>query len=395
MSDNVKKIIELSKRLGEPEWLLLWRQSQSQKSTELSKGEMYGIAIPALELIEEQTFSAYPEYSVDASKGLELYTWKEALMQEEISPIIERLFVNPLFPNASSRDQAIGRANFQSGLVIYVQPTLDNTGSPLSEKLTLTSILPLGAASDVVIVIVKEGAQFEMKSIMQGGEASSVFVRTFITVLESDASCSLVEQSFDVQGFVNIEHTSLVAAHSSSTHYEDASGVAQLRSVTSTLLLGEEAKGNIAHTLIASGNKRYDILARTLHHASNTSSTILAAGVGADASKTVYRGAIDMKGGVKQTSGTQEGKFLILSDKAEFNAVPALDIAANEVKSTHKLSISHIRDTDLFYAKTRGLDDTRARETALSGFFGELFQKLGKEEIIKELEERITASVLK
>ena len=181
--------MELSKKLVEPEWLLGWRNRQLEAAETLPVGEKYGIAIAALEAVEVNfsAYPAYPEYKVEASKGLELYTWKEAMAQEEIAVILERLLTSELLPPAASRDAALGRAFFETGLVVYVQPTVDEKGEYKKETLTLTTTLPLGAGSDLIIAIGKEGSRFAMKSIVNGGEASSMLARTFVTLLEGDA----------------------------------------------------------------------------------------------------------------------------------------------------------------------------------------------------------------
>ena len=124
----MENIVELSQKLGEPEWLLAWRNKQLEKYEILPVNETYGISMPALEVGAEMTVTAYPEYNVEASKGLELYTWKEAMLQEEIAPILERLLMSELLPAPLSRDAALGRAYFQTGLVVYVQPSVNEKG---------------------------------------------------------------------------------------------------------------------------------------------------------------------------------------------------------------------------------------------------------------------------
>lgn len=389
MSDNTKKIEELSKRLVEPEWLFAWRKDALEKAMTLPRDEKYGIAISALELEEEPDLSQFAEYEVNASKGLELYTWKEAMAQEEIAPILERLLGSPLLPAPVSKEQALGRAFFQSGLVVYVQPHVDDQGEYQKETLDLTTTLSLGAASDIIIVIAKEGAQLTMQSILKGGEDSSIFLRTFITLIEGEAKVNLVSRADNVRGFVSLEHRALVSSYSAIDIYEDPSSSSLLRSDIETLLLGQEASSTLTHVVTAEGASQFDIHSRTVHHASDTNSNIYALGTGGGTSRTVYRAAVDIKSGVKNVKGAQEGKFLVLSDTAEVDAIPILDIASNEVSSTHKLSVSHIRDTDLFYAKSRGLSNDDARSLILEGFFGSLFEKLGKQDLMEKLTGRL------
>jgi hypothetical protein len=386
---NTANIDALAKRLGEPEWILSWRKQQLAFAESLPIGEKYGIAIPALELKEEVNFSSYPEYHVEASKGLELYTWKEAMAQEEIAPMLERLMMSELLPKPASRDGAFGRANFQSGLVIYVQPSVGENGEYKEESLTLESTLALGAASDIIIVIVKEGARFTMKNIVKGGEDSSVLARMFVAILEGEAACTVESSMKEAHGFINAEYVGLVAAHSKCSWVEDPQSPVKLRSHTNSLLLGEGAESELLHVLIGQESAVYDIWAGTEHRASDTHSRIFALGLGTDTSKIIYRGAIDIRKGILRVDSAQEGKFLIAGEKAEIDAIPMLDIASKEVTSTHKLSISHIKDNDLFYAKTRGITEHDARELAVEGFFGSLLGGQGREELMNGVRERI------
>ena len=387
--------MELSKKLGEPEWLLGWRNKQLESISALPVNEKYGIAIAALEAgeVNFSAYPAYPEYKVEASKGLELYTWKEAMAQEEIAVILERLLMSELLPPAASRDAALGRAFFETGLVVYVQPTVDEKGEYKKETLTLTTTLPLGAGSDLIIAIGKEGSRFAMKSIVKGGEASSMLARTFVTLLEGDAEADIYTSSDAVKGFVTIEQSALVPAHSVCNFVDDPKtdvSSFKYRSRTNAVLLGENAKSEIVHVLIGTGSSHYDIWAGVEHRASHTTSRIYALGLGTGESKMVYRGEIDMKKDVSQVDGSQEGKFLVASPKAEVSAIPMLDIASKEVASTHKLSISHIRDVDLFYAKSRGISEHDARELAVEGFFASLLEQLAKEDIMNDVRTRIS-----
>ncbi len=383
------QIEELSKRLVEPSWLSDWRMNRAEIAASLSQDATYGINISGVSLGEVSDFSAYPEYLVTPSKSLELYTWKEAMAQEEIAPILERLMTSELFPKPASHGSALGQAFFQTGLVVYVQPTLDDAGNAKTETLTLESTLPLGAASDMIIIVVKEGAQFKMESIMKGGEASSTLARTMLVLTENDTKTEIITRTEGVKGLVMGESTALVAHHASCDFIDEPQAPHNYFSRTNALLLGEEATSEILHTLIASQSARYDIWAGVEHRASNTHSRVYALGLALDTSKIVYRGVIDMKSGVGKVDGAQEGKFLIVSPKAEVDAIPALDIASREVSSSHKLSISHIRDIDLFYAKTRGISDREARELAIEGFFGSLLEKIKKGEMMEDVRKRI------
>jgi Fe-S cluster assembly scaffold protein SufB len=203
----------------------------------------------------------------------------------------------------------------------------------------------------------------------------------------------VTSRTFDARGFVTLENIALISSHSSCDLIEDPESPLRYRSHTNSLLLGEEATSEIFHVLIGTQNASYDIWAGAEHRASNTHSRVYGLGLGADASKIIYRGVIDMKKGIAQVDGAQEGKFLIISPKAEIDAIPELDIASKDVASTHKLSVSHIRDSDLFYAKTRGIPEAAGRALAIEGFFGALFHRIKKDDMMESVRTRIAALI--
>ena len=375
-------ISEISKTLGEPEWFLSWREKEVASLGSFSETEQYGIGITALKPEGTPSFDAIAEYHVTPSKGLELYTWKEALAQEEVASMLERLFFSELLPNATNALGALARASFQSGLVVYVQPTLDDSGHPLEETLTLETTIPSGSGADMLIVIAKTGSRLRMESILRGGNDKGVFARTVVVLTEEGVQIAIASSADRARGFLSLESLLLIGAHSSCEWVEDPDVSERYRSHTQTLLVGEAASCEILHTLLSSGSAAHDVWAGATHAASNTHSRVYAHGIAADSSHIIYRGKIDMKSGLANIDGAQEGKFLALSREALIDAVPALDIASKDVHSSHQLSVSHIRDIDLFYAKTRGISDASARTLAIEGFFGTLLNKLHKETLL-------------
>lgn len=374
---------------NEPEWVSSWRAKEKKCGEAFPQDEKYGIAIQALSFGETPDFSGVPEYSVTPSKGLELYTWNEAIAQEEIAPFLERLLMSELLPKLASRLSAEARSAFHSGLVVYVQPTVSDTGEQSEETLELTSMIPLGSASDLIIVIAKEGSRLKMADTLSGGEDTSTFARTFIVLSESGARVDISVNTSSARGFVFREHIALLPSHSECRWLEDPASEIRYRSRTVSILLGEEARSEITHLLLGSGTASYDIYASVEHRAGNTHSRVFAVGAGAGSSKTVYRGMILMNKGAQKVDGAQEGKFLILSPNAEIDAIPELNIASCDVLSSHKLSVTHVRPSDLFYAKTRGIPEEDAREISVEGFFGSLLSDIGRAELLQGIKERI------
>src|SRR3989338_4651627 len=156
MSKPAEQIKQTSQILNEPCWLLAWRTKRAEMAETLPKTLKYGIGISGVlpQNIEDSLlhFDKTADYHVDASKGLELYTWKEAIAQEEIAPILEGLMKSDFFPNATNYYAGLGQALFRSGLVVYAPPSMGEDGALKEERLTLDTMVPNGSSADVIVV---------------------------------------------------------------------------------------------------------------------------------------------------------------------------------------------------------------------------------------------------
>lgn len=357
-----------------------FREKRLDEAGVLPSAIKHGIGISALFPEGEPIFADTAEYHVDATKGLEIYTWREAMKQEEVEPILKGLIESDFFPTAKDHFRAMGQALFVSGLVVYVQPNMNNDETFVTEKLILDTTAPLGSGSDVVIVIVKEGAKLDLTSNMSGGGDGSVHSRTLVVLCERGARLRMT-QCDTLHSGAMVLHASraIVAGHAEVVWREVIAGDMLVSSVTESLLIGPSAKATVLQGLVASGHAEFDVDVSARHLADETHSEIRTAGTGSDTSRTLYRGLVDMHDGVKRVSGQQVAKFIALSGAAKIDAIPSLDIASSDVTCAHKLSISHIRDGDTFYPKLRGLSDKESRVLFLEGHFTGAF--LGDENI--------------
>ena len=89
--------------------------------------------------------------------------------------------------------------------------------------------------------------------------------------------------------------------------------------------------------------------------APNTTSDLAFRGILADRSTAVWRGMIKVDPGAQQTDAFQECRNLLLSKRAHADAIPGLEILANDVRCTHAAAIAQIDKEQLFYLRSRGL----------------------------------------
>ena len=79
--------------------------------------------------------------------------------------------------------------------------------------------------------------------------------------------------------------------------------------------------------------------------------------------------------GAQQTDAFQECRNLLLSKRAHADAIPGLEILANDVRCTHAAAIAQIDPEQVFYLRSRGLDDAVAKHLVIEGFMSELVER--------------------
>ena len=101
---------------------------------------------------------------------------------------------------------------------------------------------------------------------------------------------------------------------------------------------------------------------RIVHRAPNTTANTTLNGVAWDASKLRLSGTIVIEKLAQQTQSFLRESILLLSPTAKAEAVPNLEILANDVKCSHAATISNISDEQVFYLMSRGISKQQAEE---------------------------------
>lgn len=129
------------------------------------------------------------------------------------------------------------------------------------------------------------------------------------------------------------------------------------------------------------------------HAAPNTNSDLAFRGVLAAGATAVWRGMIKVDPGAQQTDAFQESRNLLLSTEAHADAIPGLEILADDVRCTHAAAIAQVDKEQLFYLTSRGLGDAAAKGLIIEGFLEALVERLAegpvRDEVSAALEQRL------
>jgi Fe-S cluster assembly protein SufD len=142
-----------------------------------------------------------------------------------------------------------------------------------------------------------------------------------------------------------------------------------------TKLAGPGADGRVTGAYASHGRQHVDFDTTQEHAAPHTTSDLAFRGVLQGRSEAVWRGNIIVDPGAQQTDAFQESRNLLLSKKAHADAIPGLEIQANDVRCTHAAAIAQIDPEQLFYLKSRGLRDDAAKRLVIEGFLAALVER--------------------
>jgi Fe-S cluster assembly protein SufD len=106
-------------------------------------------------------------------------------------------------------------------------------------------------------------------------------------------------------------------------------------------------------------------------------------------SRSIFAGLIKVAEGAHRTDAYQKVRNLLLSDDAEANSMPGLEILADEVKCSHGATSGELNAEELFYLEARGIPRKVGRRMVVMGFFDSLLERIGDEALRKYLSEEV------
>jgi len=128
-------------------------------------------------------------------------------------------------------------------------------------------------------------------------------------------------------------------------------------------------------------DQHQEIKTRINHNSPNCKSYQKIKNVLNDKSKGIYQGKIFVEKIAQKTDAYQLSKALILSDNAEFDAKPELEIYADDVKCSHGSTSGSIDSDAVHYLMTRGISKKEAVKLLINGFLNEVLEKISHNEL--------------
>jgi len=141
-------------------------------------------------------------------------------------------------------------------------------------------------------------------------------------------------------------------------------------------LLGENAEASLTSLSCLRGKREAHDNVWIHHHVPSCRSNQLYKSVLSDHGHSSFEGKIYVEREAQQTEAYQLNANLLLSDDARAESKPNLEIFADDVRASHGATFGQLEEEELFYLKTRGLSDERAKAILVGGFCEEVLEKV-------------------
>lgn len=151
-------------------------------------------------------------------------------------------------------------------------------------------------------------------------------------------------------------------------------------------LAGEGANCRSDVVYILSGDEKSVIASDVRHNADKTVSAQLVKGAVGGRGHAAFQGGILIPYDKKEIDGAQQHRALLLSRDATVEAVPRLEIYADDVKCAHGSAIGTLNQDQLYYMRTRGIDETDACALLTTAFLNEVLDGIEDESVRAEFE---------
>lgn len=272
---------------------------------------------------------------------------------------------------------AMHRAHNEGGMVINIGPDFDG----IIEIVHVVS----GAGVTVLpylLLLAMPGAKVRLvERFLTASDADEVTVVSVSDVIALDQSeiRYLVTQELNAKShFIRLADSRLEkAAHTKIGTLH--TGAAWAREETYSTVDGEEGNSEILSVTIPDTGQEYDQRTFQHHGAPHTGSDLLFKNTLFGKAKTVFSGLIFVDEAAHYTDAYQTCRNLFMSDEAEANSMPGLEINADQVKCSHGSTSSRVSDEEIYYLCSRGIHPNSAKRMIAQGFSAEVIEKFDDE----------------
>jgi Fe-S cluster assembly protein SufD len=315
---------------------------------------------------------------------------------DEIEPYLTRL--------ASFERQAFTALNtafLTDGVWIHIPPRVIVENPIHVLFISTSSGGPATMSHPRVLAVLGQGSQASIVESHAGQDSAAYFTNavTEIVLGENAALEHYKVQQESAQAYhIGAIHVRAQRSANCTSHSISLGG-SLVRNDVTAVLDGEGAECTLNGLYLADGNRHVDNHTTIDHAKPHCGSREVYKGVLADRARGVFNGKIIVRPDAQKTDAKQTNRTLLLSEDAQINTKPQLEIFANDVKCTHGAAVGQLDDEAVFYLRSRGLAESEARRLLIHAFAADVLNRIplesvraGAEQVLQQRLARVLAT---
>jgi len=427
-------VAEISRRKGEPDWLLEWRLKAYRRWQTMTEPTWHNVHYPPIDYQDIIYFSA-PKTRTDGPKSLDevdpellrtfdrlgipleeqkmlagvavdavfdsvsvATTFKEKLAELGIifcsfseavreHPELVRRYLGSVVPYSDNFFAALNSAVFSDGSFCYIPkgvrcPMELSTYFRINARNTGQFERTLIVADDGATVSYLEGCTAPMRDENQLHAA----VVELVAHENATIKYSTVQNWYpgDKEGRGGIynfvtKRGKCLGANSKITWTQVETGSAITWKYPGCLLIGDNSVGEFYSVAVTNNMQQADTGTKMVHIGRNTRSTIVSKGISAGRGQNTYRGLVKVNPGAENARNYSQCDSLLIGDRCGAHTMPYIDVRNPSAQVEHEASTSKIGEDQIFYCRQRGIPTEDAVNMIVNGFCKEVFRELPME----------------
>lgn len=308
---------------------------------------------------------------------------QEAVHEHE--EIVRDVLLKEVVPWDENSLLAVHGASWRSGLFVYVPE-----GVEVDDVIRMTTEVEEEARFTHTLVVAEENATVTVAESLEGGDEETYVSNVVEVVARDGAEVNYgALQNLDVGAYQFTSKRGIAGRDASVNWIDGCFGTALTKSTVSTVIEGEGSDTANYGLFFGTGTQHFDLETWTRHDAPNTTCDMFTRGVLDDRAVSAYEGTIEVSQPAYEVDAYQTENVLLVSDEAEADASPRLEIDNHNVKCSHAATMGQVDDEEMFYMTSRGVDEDEAERLIIEGFFEPVFGELPFPELEDEFRELV------
>tara|TARA_B110000116_G_C16794347_1_gene565708 strand:+ start:357 stop:1802 length:1446 start_codon:yes stop_codon:yes gene_type:complete len=447
---NEEVIHTISKKKGEPEWLLKWRLKAYRKWLKMSEPNWSKVDYPDIDYQAISYFSAPKKKELSSLDEVDpelLATYNKLGIPLEEQKMLSGVAVDAVFDSVSVATTFKGElkksgvifCSFSEAVKDYPDLVKKYLGTVVPYTDNYYATLNSAVFTDGSFVYIPKGVRcpMELSTYFRINEANTgQFERTLI-IADEGSHVSYLEGCTAPMRDENQLHAAVVelVAHKDATikystvqnwypgHPETGvggiynfvtkrgtclgdnsriswtqveTGSAVTWKYPSCILKGDNSVGEFYSVAVTNNHQQADTGTKMIHLGKNTKSTIISKGISAGKGQQTYRGEVKIMKGAENARNFSQCDSILIGDQCGAHTFPYIDVRNPTAQMEHEATTSNIGDDQLFYCNQRGISTEDAVSMIVNGFCKEVFNELPMEfavEATKLMEVSLEGSV--